>query len=66
MSIKQALAFFAAPKLSAQEAEIGKLILKEIRERLNFLADVGLEYLTLDRPSGSLSGARASVSVSPR
>src|ERR1700688_3704112 len=56
MSIKQALAFFAAPKLSAQEAEIGKLILKEIRERLNFLADVGLEYLTLDRPSGSLSG----------
>ena len=56
MSIKQALAFFAAPKLSLQEAEIGKLILKEIRERLNFLADVGLEYLTLDRPSGSLSG----------
>jgi excinuclease ABC subunit A len=56
MSIKQALAFFAAPKLSAQEAEIGRLILKEIRERLNFLADVGLEYLTLDRPSGSLSG----------
>ena len=56
MSIKQALAFFAAPKLSAQEAEIGRLILKEIRERLNFLADVGLDYLTLDRPSGSLSG----------
>src|SRR5580692_7048808 len=56
MSIKLALAFFAAPKLSAQEAEIGRLILKEIRERLNFLADVGLEYLTLDRPSGSLSG----------
>ncbi len=56
MSIKQALAFFAAPKLSAQEAEIARLILKEIRERLNFLADVGLDYLTLDRPSGSLSG----------
>ena len=56
MSIKQALAFFAAPKLSAQETEIARLILKEIRERLNFLADVGLDYLTLDRPSGSLSG----------
>src|ERR1700729_4348367 len=56
MSIKQALAFFAAPKLSAQEAEIGRLILKEIRERLGFLADVGLDYLTLDRVSASLSG----------
>ncbi|HEY6394264.1 MAG TPA: excinuclease ABC subunit UvrA [Candidatus Binataceae bacterium] len=56
MSIKHALAFFAQPKLSAQEAEIGKLILKEIRERLKFLSDVGLDYLTLDRTSGSLSG----------
>src|SRR5260370_33270101 len=56
MSLKKALAFSAAPKRSAQKAEIGKLILKEIRERLNFLADVGLESLTLDRPSGSLSG----------
>src|SRR5207247_9532469 len=56
MSIKQALAFYAAPKLSAQETEIARLILKEIRERLNFLADVGLDYLTLDRTSGSLSG----------
>ena len=56
MSIKQALAFFAEPKLSAQEEEIARLILKEIRERLGFLADVGLDYLTLDRTSGSLSG----------
>ncbi len=56
MSIKQALAFFAAPKLGRQEMEIGRLILKEIRERLSFLADVGLDYLTLDRTSGSLSG----------
>jgi excinuclease ABC subunit A len=55
-SIKQALQFFAEPKLSAQEREIARLILKEIRERLNFLADVGLDYLTLDRTSGSLSG----------
>src|SRR5258705_10488099 len=56
MSIKQALAFFEAPKLSAQETEIARLILKEVRERLKFLADVGLEYLTLDRTSGGLSG----------
>ncbi|MGH7782037.1 MAG: excinuclease ABC subunit UvrA [Candidatus Binataceae bacterium] len=56
MSIKQALAFFAAPKLTRQETEIGRLILKEVRERLSFLADVGLDYLTMDRTSGSLSG----------
>ena len=56
MSIKQAVAFFAAPKLSRQEEEIARLILKEIRERLGFLADVGLDYLTLDRVSASLSG----------
>ncbi len=56
MSIKQAVAFFAHPKLSTQETEIARLILKEIRERLGFLADVGLDYLTLDRTSGSLSG----------
>ncbi|MGC1811200.1 MAG: excinuclease ABC subunit UvrA, partial [Candidatus Binataceae bacterium] len=56
MSIKQALAFFVAPKLTRQETEIGRLILKEIRERLSFLGDVGLDYLTLDRTSGSLSG----------
>jgi excinuclease ABC subunit A len=56
MSIKQAVAFFAEPKLSGQETEIARLILKEIRERLGFLAGVGLDYLTLDRTSGSLSG----------
>ena len=56
MSVKQAVAFFAAPRLSRQEEEIARLILKEIRERLGFLADVGLDYLTLDRVSASLSG----------
>ena len=56
MSIKQACLFFANPKMSAQEAAIGHLILKEIRERLGFLAGVGLGYLTLDRTAGSLSG----------
>ena len=40
----------------ARRTEIARLILKEIRERLGFLADVGLDYLTLDRTSGSLSG----------
>ena len=55
MSVKQAVAFFAAPKLTRQEEEIARLILKEIRERLGFLADVGLDYLTLDRVSASLS-----------
>jgi excinuclease ABC subunit A len=56
MPIKQALAFFENPKLSSQEAEIARLILKEIRERLSFLTGVGLDYLALDRSSGSLSG----------
>jgi excinuclease ABC subunit A len=56
MSIKLARVFFAEPKLTAQETEIARLILKEIRERLGFLSDVGLDYLTLDRTSGSLSG----------
>jgi excinuclease ABC subunit A len=56
MSIKLALAFFAEPKLTRQETEIARLILKEINERLKFLADVGLDYLTLDRTAGTLSG----------
>jgi len=56
MSVKEAVAFFENPKLTNQEAEIGRLILKEIRERLAFLADVGLDYLALDRTSATLSG----------
>ncbi len=59
MSIKQACQFFEAPTLSPQEAEIARLILKEIRERLNFLAGVGLDYLALDRTAGSLSGGES-------
>jgi excinuclease ABC subunit A len=47
------------PLLSIKEKEIGKLILKEIRTRLNFLESVGLNYLTLDRTTGSLSGGEA-------
>uniref|UniRef100_UPI0038620FEF excinuclease ABC subunit UvrA n=1 Tax=Nocardioides bizhenqiangii TaxID=3095076 RepID=UPI0038620FEF len=45
--------------LSARERQIGERVLKEIQERLQFLLDVGLDYLSLDRPSGSLSGGEA-------
>ena len=45
--------------LSTRERQIGERVLKEIQERLQFLLDVGLDYLSLDRPSGSLSGGEA-------
>ena len=45
--------------LTPRERQIGERVLKEIQERLNFLLDVGLDYLSLDRPSGSLSGGEA-------
>ncbi len=56
MSVGAAVEFFKNLKLTDQQMEIARRILKEIEERLGFLVDVGLEYLTLDRASGSLSG----------
>ncbi len=56
LSIKDSLEFFASLAMSPKEEEIARRILKEIRERLNFLVNVGLDYLSLDRASGTLSG----------
>jgi excinuclease ABC subunit A len=55
-SISQAIDFFEGLKLASTEQAIADRILREIRERLRFLVDVGLDYLTLDRSSASLSG----------
>jgi excinuclease ABC subunit A len=56
LSIEAARSFVAGLELTRQQMEIARLVLKEIVERLGFLADVGLTYLTLDRSAGSLSG----------
>ena len=58
-SIKNALYYFENLKLSNQDKSIADQILKEIISRLSFLNNVGLEYLTLDRSSGTLSGGEA-------
>jgi excinuclease ABC subunit A len=56
MTIEDAIAAFAQVKLDERSAKIAGLVLEEIRSRLRFLETVGLGYLTLDRPSASLSG----------
>jgi len=59
MSIRDALDFVDNIKLSEKDLLIGKQILKEIRERLSFLVNVGLDYLNLSRAAGTLSGGEA-------
>jgi excinuclease ABC subunit A len=56
LTIKEAARFFAELRLTERDAQIARRVLKEIRERLGFLANVGLEYLSLDRAAGTLSG----------
>ena len=58
-SVEQTLAHFKALKLTGQRATIADKILKEIQARLQFLVDVGLNYLTLDRSAETLSGGEA-------
>ena len=59
MNIDEARTFFLGLELSSEETAIAEKILVEIRQRLKFLHDVGLEYLTLDRLASTLSGGEA-------
>ena len=59
MSIKDLLNWFSNLKLNKEQTEIAKLVVEEITNRLTFLSNVGLEYLTLNRSAGTLSGGEA-------
>ncbi|PAK52007.1 excinuclease ABC subunit UvrA [Paenibacillus sp. 7541] len=59
LSVGESLHFFEGLELSEKEQQIANLILKEIRSRLGFLVNVGLDYLTLSRSAGTLSGGEA-------
>lgn len=58
-SVEQAYEFFATLKLSAKDREVAKAVMKEIEDRLTFLLNVGLEYLSLSRTANTLSGGEA-------
>ncbi|MDE2071707.1 MAG: excinuclease ABC subunit UvrA, partial [Patescibacteria group bacterium] len=58
-SIKEAYDFFDTLELSKKDAEISKVVIKEIQARLKFMLDVGLDYLTLNRKANTLSGGEA-------
>ncbi len=59
LSIQDAMNFFSKLKLTKKEEEISKVMIKEITNRLKFMLDVGIEYLTLDRKANTLSGGEA-------
>lgn len=59
MSISDCAEFLGAMKLNARDKQIAERVLKEVNERLRFLVDVGLDYLSLDRAAGTLSGGEA-------
>lgn len=59
MNVKDALKFYEGLVLTERETIISKQIMKEIRERLGFLVNVGLDYMTLDRAAGTLSGGES-------
>ncbi|MGS0745833.1 excinuclease ABC subunit UvrA [Syntrophomonas erecta subsp. sporosyntropha] len=59
LSVQEVIAFFEQLQLDQREMVIARQVIKEIKERLSFLMDVGLDYLTLDRSAGSLSGGEA-------
>ena len=65
-SIRDTLAFTRAADLSEREQMIAERLLKEIRERLQFLVDVGLDYLTLSRASATLARVRRTRSAGER
>ena len=59
LTVEKAKEFISGLQLSEKEEQIARLIVKELNERLSFLLNVGLGYLTLERAAGSLSGGEA-------